>query len=207
VAEPSSRRVILDDVLASVGAALLLLGVVALPFALFTLLQGVGFAAPGGWLLAGLALPLLLLYVLKSKRPARMVASVLFWRAVAVEQQATSPFKRLRRNLGLLLQLLALAALAYALARPVVQATTKDGVAHVIIIDTSASMLARDHGGRTRFEGARAAALDLVRSLGGRDQGTVIATDRTAWTVVPWTADGNALARGLLELAPRRPRG
>lgn len=191
------------DAAASIGTALLLLGAVTLPFVAFGLVQGVGLAAPLGLALGALAVPLLLLYVLRSRRPVRTVGSVLFWRAVSVEQQATSPFKRLRRNLVLALQLLALASLAYGLARPVLQAGGADGLAHVIVLDTSASMLARDHGGRTRFEGARAAALDLVRSLGPREQATVIAADRTAWTVVPWTGDGEALARGLGELAPR----
>lgn len=191
------------DALASIGTALLLLGAVTLPFLAFGLVRGVGLAAPIGLLLGALALPLLLLYVLKSRRPVRTVGSVLFWRAVSVEQQATSPFKRLRRNLVLLLQLLALAALAYGLARPVVQGGATDDLAHVIVLDTSASMLARDHGGWSRFERARAAALDLVRSLGPREHATVIAADRTAWTVVPWTNDGAALARGLTELAPR----
>ncbi|MBX3471585.1 MAG: VWA domain-containing protein [Planctomycetes bacterium] len=191
------------DAAASVATALLLLGAVTLPFFGFGLLQGVGLAAPLGLSLGALALPLLLLYVLKSRRPLRRVGSVAFWRVVAAEQQATSPFKRLRRNLVLLLQLLVLASLAYALARPVVQADARDGVAHVIVLDTSASMLARDHGGRSRFDAARATALELVRSLGPRDHATVIAADRTAWTVVPWTSDPAALARGLWELAPR----
>lgn len=193
-----------DDVVASIGTALLLLGVVALPFVAFGLLYGVGFAAPSGLLLGALAVPLLLFYVLKSRRPLKTVGSVLFWRAVAVEQQATSPFKRLRRNLVLVLQLLALASLTYALARPVVLASgAQEGVAHVIVLDTSASMLARDHQGLTRFDAARAAALALVRSLGARDQATLIAADRAAWTVVPWTGDASLLARGLHELAPR----
>ncbi len=193
------------DAAASIGTALLLLGAVTLPFLAFGLVQGVGLAAPLGLALGALAVPLLLLYVLRSRRPVRTVGSVLFWRAVSLEQQATSPFKRLRRNLVLLLQLLALASLAYALARPVIQAGATDELAHVIVLDTSASMLARDHGGRgqTRFEGARAAALELVRSLGPREQATLIAADRTAWTVVPWTSDGAALARGLRELSPR----
>lgn len=191
------------DAAASIGTALLLLGAVTLPFLAFGLVQGVGLAAPTGLLVGALALPLLLLYVLKSRRPVRTVGSVLLWRAVSVEQQATSPFKRLRRNLVLLLQLLALASLAYGLARPIIQDGASDGLAHVLIIDTSASMLARDHGGRARFEGARAAALDVVRSLGARDQATVIASDRTAWTVVPWTSDAAALARGLADLRPR----
>ena len=36
---------------------------------------------------------------------------MLFWRGVAQEQRAAHPFKRLRRSLGLLLQVLALAAI------------------------------------------------------------------------------------------------
>ncbi len=193
----------LRDALASVGTALLLLLAVSGPFVAATFLFGVSFLSPVGFLLIGLAVPLLLLWMLRARRPTRAIGSVLFWKAVALEQQATSPFKRLRRSLVLLLELVALVALAYGLARPIVLGEGKDGVARVLVIDTSASMLARDVGGGTRLDSAKAAARALVGALGARDRATVIAADRSAWTVVPWTDDATALARGIDDLAAR----
>ena len=61
---PSPRRELAGDVLASLGTALLLATLVTVPFLLFTLWFGVGFANPQGFWLALIALPLLLLYVL-----------------------------------------------------------------------------------------------------------------------------------------------
>lgn len=192
------------DLGASLLTAALLAGLVLAPFALAHLLLGVQLLRPGGlWLLA-LALPLLLLHVLKTTRPRRRVGSVLFWRGVAQEQRAAHPWKRLRRSLGLLLQLLALASIAWAASRPVVEAALgAEGLARVIVMDTSASMLTRERGGATRFEQAREAALGLVASLGPDDEATVIAVDRSAWIVVPWTVDRAALTAGLEELRPR----
>lgn len=194
----------LVDLGTSLATALLLGGLVAAPFLLAHGLLGVHLLRPAGLWLLLLALPLLLLHVLKTTRPRRRVGSVLFWRGVAQEQRAAHPFKRLRRSLGLLLQLFALASVAWAASRPVVEATLGDeGLARVIVIDTSASMLTREKGGATRFEQAREAALGLVASLGPDDAATVIACDRTAWIVVPWTTDRAALTAGLEELRPR----
>lgn len=194
----------LRDLGASVVTAALLLGLVCAPFALAHLLLGVQLLLPDGLWLLGLLVPLLLLHVLKTTRPRLRVGSVLFWRGVAQEQRAAHPFKRLRRSLGLLLQVLALTAIAWAAARPVVEAALGgEGIARAIVIDTSASMLARERGGATRFETAREAALELTAGLGPGDQATLIAVDRAAWILVPWTSDRAALAAGLEELRPR----
>ncbi len=196
-------RLTVADAISSAATAVLLIGVVVLPLAVFTWLFGVSFASPGGFWLSVAVVPLLLLYVLKVRRPRRMVASVLFWRPISVDQRSQAPFKRLRRNLVLLLELLALAALVYGLARPVIQSDSRVGSSLVVILDTSASMLAQDVGSGTRFEAAQQRALELVKGLGPRDQATLIAVDRAAWTVVPWTRDEHALERGVLGLRPR----
>ena len=191
------------DVLSSTATAVLLIAVVTVPLIAFTWLLGVSFASPDGFWLSVVVVPLLLLYVLKVRRPRRTVASVLFWRPISLEQRSQAPFKRLRRNLVLLLQLLALAALVYGLARPVILSDSREGSSLVVILDTSASMLARDVGDSTRFEAAQRRAIQLVRGLGPRDQATLIAVDRAAWTVVPWTHDEDALEEGVLGLSPR----
>ena len=69
---------------------------------------------------AAAAVPLLLLlYFLKLKRQEMLVSSTLLWKRAVQDLQVNAPFQKLRRNLLLLLQLLALAAILLALAGPV----------------------------------------------------------------------------------------
>jgi hypothetical protein len=183
--------------------ALLMGLLVCAPLAAYSAWAEVRFAAPWGFGLAALVIPLLVLYMLKARRPRRRVASVFLWQAVSRQQQSGSPLQRLRRNLVLALQLAALGGLVYAFARPVTQAAVEESVSLVIVLDTSASMAARDAGGASRFEAARARALELVRGMGPRDEGTLIVVDRLARTRVPWTDDVATLERGVNEAAAR----
>ena len=61
------------------------------------------------WLLLGAII--IFFYLLKLKRKRRVVPSVFLWQRALAEVEANAPFKRLRRSLLLLLQLVALAAL------------------------------------------------------------------------------------------------
>lgn len=121
--------------------------------------------APLALAVFALALPLVLLYFLKVRRRERTVASLLLWEPSFRDREASAFFQRLQRDPLLLLQLLALLALSVALARPVVT-VMGDGARRVaVVLDTSASMTARD-GTPTRFDAARAQAAALVRGLG-----------------------------------------
>ena len=80
------------------------------------------FLAPPWALLGLIAVPIILLYVLRQKRPDTPVSSTLLWSKTLADMRASTPFQKLRRNLLLLLQLLILAALVFTLMRPVVQA-------------------------------------------------------------------------------------
>src|SRR5512142_651453 len=116
---------------------------------------------------AAVAVPLLLLlYFLKLKRREVIVSSTLLWRRAVQDLQVNAPFQRLRRNLLLLVQLVALAAVLAALGRPVLSLTAGPGKRYVLLIDRSASMNAADAaGGRTRLDEARRQARSLIDSL------------------------------------------
>jgi VWA domain-containing protein/aerotolerance regulator-like protein len=193
------------DVGASLGAGALLLAAIAIPLALLTWLGEVGFANPWGLLLALAALPLLLLFVLRTRRKVQSVGSLLFWQAIARDQRhAQTPFKRLRSNLVLVLLLLALAALTYGLAEPIIKADARSGRALLILVDTSASMSSRDReDGPTRLEEAQRRARELLGGLARRDHAAILAVDEHARLVVRWTDDEAAWERGLNELSAR----
>ncbi|MFP4145805.1 MAG: vWA domain-containing protein [Phycisphaeraceae bacterium] len=114
---------------------------------------------------AAVAVPLLVaLYFLKLRRREVPVPSTLLWRKSIHDLQVNSPFQKLRRNLLLLLQLLILACLLLAMARPSVQQAAAPGQRVAIVLDHSASMNATDVR-PTRLEAAKAAAMRLIDQL------------------------------------------
>src|SRR5260221_14693114 len=107
----------------------------------------------------GIALPVVIVfYLLKRKRVMKLVASTLLWQKFLAETQASAPFQRLRHNWLLLLQLLLLALVVFALARPYWAGDSKSSKLRVLILDASASMRATDVP-PSRFEKARAEAM------------------------------------------------
>jgi hypothetical protein len=112
-----------------------------------------------------LAVPLVLLYLLRLKRPNVTVSSTLLWSKALADMRASTPFQKLRRNLLLLLQLLILAALVFTLMRPVIQAQASQSRAGVIVIDATASMQTTDGGGPSRLDRAKDEARKLVDTM------------------------------------------
>ena len=123
------------------------------------------FLSPLAFAIFGLSLPLVLLYFLKVRRRERRVSSLMLWEAILRDREASTFFQRLQRDPLLILQVLALLALALALARPAVTVMGEGARKVVIVLDVSASMKARDVS-PSRFDVARAEAAALVRHLG-----------------------------------------
>lgn len=115
-----------------------------------------------------LAVPIILLYMLRLRREDVAVSSSFLWRRALLDRTANMPWNRLRRNLLLLLQLLLLLLLVLSLARPFFNADTVATGNVVVILDASASMQATDEAdGASRFERAKREAGTLVDGLSG----------------------------------------
>src|SRR5690242_11131129 len=102
------------------------------------------FLAPAGFWLAVLAIPILLLYMLKLRRVQVQVSSTFLWEQLLREQQANAPWQKIKRNLLLILQLLILAALVLAIVRPALPVPTIASGSLIVLLDASASMNATD---------------------------------------------------------------
>ena len=76
------------------------------------------FLAPAAFAALAIAIPVLLLYMLRLRRREVLISSTFLWRQVVQDTEANTPWQRLRRNLLLFLQLLILLLLVLALARP-----------------------------------------------------------------------------------------
>ena len=163
---------------------------------------------PGLWLLAALG-PLILLYILKIKRERVRVPSTWLWQAAKRDLMAKHPFKRLLAELPLVLQILALVALAIALSRPAVRGQRVQGDHVAIVVDTSASMgtLSRTGQGPTRMDEAKRAASDVVSALAPGADAIVIEAAREARVVTPLERDGKHLKGAVAALAVREVEG
>jgi Ca-activated chloride channel family protein len=123
-----------------------------------------GLASPAALAALGLAIPILLTYMLRTRRPRQVVPSTFLWGEATKNVAATRPFQRLRPSILLFLQLALLAALVMALARPY-RSTLGVGGSHlVLVVDASGSMLATDEV-PSRLEAARSQGEQLIESL------------------------------------------
>ncbi|WP_033541328.1 vWA domain-containing protein [Planococcus sp. CAU13] len=85
---------------------------------------------------------LVLYYFYRKKYRDQPVSSILYWRQLMKEMQASPYLKKLQHHLLFYLQLAALLLLVLALLGPYVKSESLDGGEFIFIIDTSASMLA-----------------------------------------------------------------
>lgn len=150
------------------------------------------------WLL--LSAVIIFFYLLKLKRKRRVVPSVLLWQLALEEIEANAPFKKLRRSLLLLLQLAALAALVFALARPLVLTRALASGSTIIVIDSTASMSARDEGNQSRLDRAKALAREMTSVLGSDGRAAIIESSSRVAVRSPLTLDRAALARAIDEV-------
>src|SRR5260221_9914130 len=146
------------------------------------------FLAPLALALSAIAAPIILLYMLRLRRRDVDVSSTMLWQQLLRDREANTPWQRLRRNLLLLLQLLILAALVIALARPFVQVPTVTTGRIALLIDASASMNATDIG-TSRFEMARTEARNIIESLNADDSVAVIRVAEGPEVVETYTND------------------
>lgn len=152
--------------------------------------------APGAlWWLALIPL-VVLLYMLRARREPRVVPSTLLWERATRDLVARLPMRRLERSALLLLQVLAIAAIALALARPSLALPGLAGNAVVFVIKTGASMQAADEA-PTRLAAAQRDALTLLQRLGPRQPAALIAAGMRPALVSDFTTDRAALAAAI----------
>ena len=153
-------------------------------------------------LLALLTLPLIIvLHLLRERRRRVVVPSLLHWQNLP-QRQTAQRSRRLPLTLLLLIQLLAAALIALALARPQLGNFFGSTRQLAIVLDTSTSMAAREGSG-TRFAQAQSRARAALNSLGSGDRAILVAAGTTARVLATGTgADIPALLATLDTVQP-----
>jgi len=166
--------------------------------------------APGGLAWLALLVPLVVLYVLKIRRPRRTVASTWLWATAQRDRMARSPFRRLIAQIPLVVEALALVALAVGLARPATRGRAFTGAHVAIILDVSASMSALAPGPGepvTRLDLARRAAHELLGGLAPASDALVLEAGREARLLSPLDRDRVRLGAAVDRAAVRDVEG
>lgn len=155
-----------------------------------------------------LAIPILLLYMLRLRRREVLVSSTFLWQQILRDREANTPWQKLRRNLLLLLQLLILLLIVLALARPFMTVPAVSAGQTAVLIDTSLSMNAMDGqaamsgDAQTRLNSAKAQALAIVDTMSDADTMTVIGVGEAPVVFAPPTNDRAALRAAINAVAP-----
>ena len=140
--------------------------------------------------LAGLAfIPLIIaFYLLRLRRAERTVSSTYLWQMLVRDLEANAPWQRLRRSLLLLLQLLLVALLVLASARPFQERSAGLSRDLILVIDASASMGATDVF-PDRLTAAKRAAIDALAGLPADGHVSIVAAAETARVVANEVTD------------------
>lgn len=166
------------------------------------------FLTPASLFLFALAVPIIALYILKLRRRREPVSTLMFWEQLFKERQTTSLFQRLKHLLSLLLQLLFLALLVLAIARPQFAFITKSARQLILIIDNSASMNAvleldpEKPSSETRLDSAKEQALQLVQGLRFIDEMTVVSNHKQPTIQTPFTSHQKTLREAITSITP-----
>jgi hypothetical protein len=131
------------------------------------------FAAPNALLLALLAAPIILFYILKIRLRRVPISTNIFWKQIFDERPPRSIWQYLRHLLSLLVQLALLGLLVLAAADPLLAWQTRQARRLVAVIDNSASMSAADVE-PTRFAAAIESAASLAEGLRFGDEMAVV---------------------------------
>jgi hypothetical protein len=128
------------------------------------------------WFLGAIPI-IIMMYILKQKFEEREISSVYLWQQVLKDIEVNTPWQKLKKNLLLLLQLLAALLLVLALSDPFVSLRGSDYANLIVVIDNTGSMnAAYDQG--TRLEKSKDLAETLVKNAATGTQITLISNGR-----------------------------
>jgi len=142
------------------------------------------------------------LYLLKlRKRRVQVPFSPLWGQVLAEYRQQSDWWRRLRRLLSWLLQLLLIALIAFALADPHPEGEITEGRHIVLLIDSSASMASTDvQGGVNRLHVAKQRARQVLETVGAEDRVMLVNFNDQLQPLSPFVAEVSLIEQPLRDI-------
>jgi hypothetical protein len=144
---------------------------------------------------------MILLYFLRLRRKPIAVASTYLWKKSIEDLHVNRLMQWLRRNVLLLLQLLAVLALIYAVLGPRLHGRLLGGKHYILVVDNSASMSATDVK-PSRLDWAKGEALKEIEAATDADTGMVIVFNGTAEILQSYTTSRDELRAAVRRIEP-----
>ncbi len=144
---------------------------------------------------------IVMLYFLKLRRLPVQVPSTYLWKRTVEDLHVNSIWQKLRKNLLLLLQLIAVALFIFACLRPGVTGSSPLGERSIFLIDNSASMQATDVMG-SRLRAAKDRAIEMINAMNSKDAGMVISFSNVADVRQGFTSDAKRLREAVESIQP-----
>ena len=163
----------------------------------------VAVSLPAAVVLFCVPLVIILLYFLRLRRKPIVVSSTFLWKKSIEDLHVNRLMQWLRRNVLMLLQLLAAFVLIYAVLGPRMYGRLGGGRHYIILIDNSASMAATDVApAKNRLAWAKAEAIKEIDAATDSDTGMVIAFNSTAEIRQSYTTNRVALRSAVEAIEP-----
>ncbi|MCA9061852.1 MAG: BatA and WFA domain-containing protein [Planctomycetaceae bacterium] len=155
------------------------------------------------WALLGLlaAVPIVVMYLIRSKPVVAFSSTTFFWKQVAEQQARRSWLPRVSRWVSLLLQLAVIGLVVLAAAQPVTGNRSKDSrIPRIFVLDNSASMQAEVEGS-TRFQVAVDAILACIRNKHPEQPCAIVTLSTPPHIVSSLTASAELLEAALRKVS------
>ncbi len=141
------------------------------------------------------------LHLLRERRQTLTVVYLALWEKLLPSRAAQANWRRLKRWLALLLSLAIVGSLLVAAGDPRPKSTTGELRFHLVLLDVSASMQAKE-GNSTRFEQGKLALGRWLKGLGSRDRVLLVAVAQHAEPLGPWLEEPSTALSLLSTLQP-----
>ena len=131
---------------------------------------------------------IIILYILKQEAREYKISSTMLWKETFKNLQAKKPFEKLKKNILLLLQIIAVLLLIIALMGPWIK-SKDNNLQAVIVIDNSARMGSIYDGDATRLSVAKDMACDYVDSLADNTTINIVVGNRQSALILTGSKD------------------
>ena len=135
-------------------------------------------------LIALIGIPIvIIIYILKPKYQEKTINSTYIWKLSLKYRKRKLPLQWLKRSLLLLVQLLMIVVFAFMITQPFIK-HPKAQYERIIILDASASMMATDAQGKTRFDKAKEDILyEAEQSSQDYDLSIILCDEHPDWII------------------------